>query len=134
MGQEREVYRKFLSLLDQYPQLWKHLGLLEGWMGRILLQECLGIFSVFFWKKTSVILMSVLEPNPIKDGSSCVNCGLLKAPEENHFPAEFLQFSFLGWVLQKLMLVRLFLMSLLPQNSAADSKERTQSRRRATGE
>lgn len=43
MGQEREVFNKFFSLLD--PQLWKCLGLLEAWMGKILLQECLSIFS-----------------------------------------------------------------------------------------
>lgn len=129
MGQEREVCSKFLSLLD--PQLWKHFGLLEAWMG-ILLQECLGFFLfIFFWqRKKTRILMSVLDPKPIKDGSSCVNCRLLKAPKENHLPAKFLQFSFLD----RLMLIRLFLMSLLLQNSTAANKDRTQSRRRARGE
>lgn len=90
----------------------------------------------FFWffffcqRKETRILMSVLDPKPIKDGSSCVNCRLLKAPKENHLPAKFLQFSFLD----RLMLIRLFLMSLLLQNSTAANKDRTQSRRRARGE
>lgn len=64
-GAGREVYSKFLSLLDKESIL----DLLEAWMGRILLQECLGIFFCLFLEKGTRFLMSVWNQTPLKMGA-----------------------------------------------------------------
>lgn len=123
MGQEREIPLSPGQVPSALETSWS-IGGLEGEDPSTRMP---GHFFCLFLEKKPRVLMPVLEPNPIRDGSTWTAVDCLKHPRTK---ISAVQSPGLGAAKAD---VGKTLPHVTSSNSAADSKDRTQSRR-TTGE